>query len=912
MIRSSFVLLTALVLLTASMGAVRAQMDVIPCEEAYASGAEGAPTEGIGGAIEDYVEGWTKTEGLFTYYEDESSRRVLISVKPEQLDHTYFASITLNKGTGDPVFTAPMMWGTSVFQFRRNGSMIEFVEPNYTVTTVMGEPMARAVEAGFSDAIIGSAMIEAEDQEDGRVVFDLASFLLSATGIDVASWTWGYSYTVDLEGAYLENIQGFPLNDEMDARVPVYGASDAYNMAPYGAQELGIHYSIAEPPDSDYMPRLADDRVGYFLDMAVNYSVETDRTETRYQRYVNRFRLEKADPEAEMSEPVEPIVFWLENTIPYEYRDAVRDGILAWNRAFERIGFRNAIVVRQMPDDAEWDPADIRYNTVRWFVSPNANYAIGPSRSDPRTGEIYDADVGVSADMMRSIYWEYELTVEPIRQALEMIMPPGWPNLDGRQIRWDESTRRILEERLQENRLPGGCGHFAIMHAFEGARAATILQSRGMLEPGSEEEEQFYHDYLASLVMHEIGHVLGLRHNFTGSAATPFWKLHQARWTREHGLSSSIMDYTAANVAPEGELQGEYFQTVPGDYDCWAIEYAYSQLDAETPEDEIEALNEIASRAPQYRYGTDEDYYGWSRNCDPDLHVWDLGDDPMQFHSQRLTASQQLLGRILEHWSDPGTRPVEIRRAFYYAIWDYSLAAAGVPRMIGGVRIYRDHIGDPGAHPAMVPVSAEDQRRALQFLERELWSSDAFRFDPRLVNMLGREALPTFDWMALYMSERDFDIHDWVLWMQSEPFYWLYDAFVLERVLNNELRVPEGEEAFTLVELFDTVRDAIWSEVTMGTSIDSYRRNLQRAHLEMITGIVLDPAYGTPEDAITLARRDLLTLRDRIVSLMSSDAAANLDTMTMAHLDECLSRIELTLAAPMDRGGDDIGLMFLY
>jgi len=874
---------------------------------------EGGAPEQLGAmAIDLYTTGWTKTEGLFTYYKDEATRRVLISVKPGQLDHTYFVSTTLSRGTGDEFFAAPMMWNQSAFEFRREGQFIEFVKPNYQITTVMGEPMARAVEAGISDFIFGKAPVEAEDEDDGEVAIELSGFLLGSTGIEAAALYYGLQFTIDYELSYVDRIKGFPKNDEIDTRVVLYGAGGPFGGGITEGQELGLHFSLAEPPDPGYMPRYADDRVGNFVDLAMNYSVATDKTETRYVRYVQRWRLEKAEPEAEMSEPVQPIVFWLENTIPYEYRDAIREGVLVWNAAFERIGYRNAIVAKQMPDDADWDPADSRYNTIRYFVSPPSTYAIGPSRTDPRTGEIYDADVGISADMFRYAYREYDLSIAPVRDAVEAVFPPGWPNLDGHQVRWDENTQKKLEGQLRGFGGRGMRDGFATIHAFEGSRAATILGARDMLEPGSPEEEQFIHDYIVSLVCHEVGHVLGLTHNFGGSAGTSFWKLNQTYWTRQHGLSQSIMDYTAANIAPEGELQGEYYQTSLGDYDYWAIEYAYKRIQADAPEAELEELGNVASRAPQYRYGADEDVYGWTRNPDPDVYMWDLSDDPVRFHGSRLTVSSQLMDRILEHWSEPGTRPSEIRNAFIYALWDYVLAANAVPRLIGGVRVYRDRVGDPGGHPSLVPVKAEDQRRALAFLTNRIWSPDAYSFDPTLLNMLGRDRSEVFDWMSLYTGTADFDTHAWVNMAQETPLYWLYDPMVLERIVNNETRMPPGEDAFTLLQLFDGVRSSIWAEVDAGMSINGFRRDLQRAHLEMISGIVLNPANGTPEDAITLARRDLAILKSRIFGLLNGPGAANLDTMSRAHLEECLSRINLTLTAPMRRGPESIAFSLSF
>jgi hypothetical protein len=643
----------------------------------------------------------------------------------------------------------------------------------------------------------------------------------------------------------------------------------------------------------------------------MNYSAQTDREETRYVRYVNRWRLEKADPTAEVSRPVEPIVFWLENTIPVEYRDAVREGILMWNAAFERAGFRNAIEVHQQPDDADWDPADSRYHTIRWFTSPAAQYAIGPSLTDPVTGEIYDADIGVSADMIRSPFRELEFTAGPLSDAIAVIAPPGWPNLNGRQVRWDENTIQLLKDRISSGRAPG-MDNFQIVHAFEAGRAFLALEERGEITPGSPEEAKFVHDYIVSLIGHEVGHTLGLRHNFAGSAGTPYWNLNQGFWTVQHGLSQSIMDYTMTNIVPRGKHQGQYFQTTLGDYDYWAIEYAYKAIDAPTMQEETPALDEIASHAPAYRYGSDEDAYGWSLNPDPDCNFWDLSDDPVRWASDQIMVSRQLVDGILTHWDQPGTRPSKIQLAFLYAVSDYVFASMNVPRLIGGIRIYRDHVGDIDAHPAMVPVSTEDQRRALMFLRDKLWNSATFQFDPQLLNMLGREHREVFDYYSMFTGTRDFDLNGFVLSVQSMPFYWIYDPVVLQRVLNNESRMPGSEEPLTLVELFDTVRNAIWTELSSGVSIDAYRRNLQRAHLDIIMGIVLDPANGTPEDAVTLARHDLTELKGSISALLNGPGKSNLDEITVAHLEETLSRIDLTLSAPMKRGGDEIPLLMLY
>jgi len=906
-------ILSILLLVLISGVQARAQEDLIPCEEETTEEVTEEVTEPmsdagfveIPGPIEDMVPGWTVNKGLFKYYTEAETRKNLIELRPDQLDHEILLSVTLSKGTGDDMFAAPMLWNNSLVRFHRDGQTVELVTPNTQVSTVAGEPMAMAVENGVSDRIFGRVPIEAEN-EDGRIVFDLTLFLGSFLDLEMMGSFYGYMFIIDYEGSYITQIKGFPLNDEIDSRVILQGAGDIQGWPQMDGQELGFHFSLSEPPPPGYVSRLSDDRVGFFEDVSMLYSVGTDKTETRYLRYINRWRLEKKDPTAAMSEPVQPIVFWIENTTPYEYRDAIRAGIEFWDTAFEKAGFINAIQAKQMPDDADWDPADIRYNAIRWFVDPMSVYAIGPCRTDPRTGEIYDADIGMNADMLTGPYLNYEMSVDPLNAALELMMPPGWPNLNGMQVPWNDETLKILDERNE--RYLDGDALFSLK-AFEAARASEIMRVRSDLDLESPEVEKFVYNYVLSLVAHEVGHTLGLRHNFAGSAGTSYWKMQQPYWTQRHGLSESIMDYTTVNISAPGAVQGEYFQTVPGDYDNWAIEFGYTPVNMSTSQDETPALNEIAMRAPDYRYATDEDYSGWTRNMDPDTWLWDLGDDPIRYSNDRIASSKEIIDRILDYYSVPGTRPARIRLSFVYAFWEYIQAASSVPRLIGGVRMYRDHVGDIDSHYANEPVSAEDQRRALEFLRDKLWASDNYQYDPELLVMLGKDRSSTLNWGDLMQGTLDFDLQTYVLIAQQEPFYWLYDPLVLTRVINNERRMLDGEEPFTIVELFDTVRGSIWSELQTGSPIDSFRRNLQRAHLQMITGIVLSPANGTPEDAIALARRDLNILKQSIENNLSSDSAFGMDTMTKAHLEECLSIIDQTLTAPANSGGS-ITLMF--
>jgi hypothetical protein len=256
-------------------------------------------------------------------------------------------------------------------------------------------------------------------------------------------------------------------------------------------------------------PRLADDRVGYFLTVKKNFG--RDSQENFFVRYAERWRLEKKDPSAALSEPVKPIVFYVDRTVPDEYRPWIKKGIENWQKAFEKAGFKNAILAKDAPDDSLWDAEDTRYSTIRWIATalPTFN-AIGPSRTDPRTGEIFDADVLIDAAAIQGYrnWWRRFAGPNP---------GPGGP-----------SSGLVRPGRNDWE------------HLCEDAEGATEQASllvidqlvNGSLEPGTPVPDEFLEPLVVRLVMHEVGHTLGLRHNFKSSSATPIAKLHDKAWTQ--------------------------------------------------------------------------------------------------------------------------------------------------------------------------------------------------------------------------------------------------------------------------------------------------------------------------------------------------------------------------------------------
>jgi hypothetical protein len=330
--------------------------------------------------------------------------------------------------------------------------------------------------------------------------------------------------------------------------------------------------------------RIADDRVGNFMTVHKDFS---SLDSTFFRRYVNRWRLEPGERVGDRWRPVEPITYYIDRTVPDEYRGWFKEAVENWNTAFEAAGWVDAIRALDLPEDA--DPNDIRYSVLRWNTSDDPGYgAIGPFKVDPRTGEILDADILFEANGFRGFRNTWRNIVNPVTaaEAFEMALGVGEfqapdPNLPGME-------------------LPG----FGSALEAQGALAGLVLAARGELDPGDPLPDELLRQYTIWLVMHEVGHTLGLRHNFRSSASTPLDRLHNTEFTGRNGVYSSVMEYPTINLARPGERNGDYYTYNTGSYDRWAISYAYTQSQDDA--------NDIARRVSElgHMYGTDSDARG--------------------------------------------------------------------------------------------------------------------------------------------------------------------------------------------------------------------------------------------------------------------------------------------------------------
>ncbi|MEB3830443.1 zinc-dependent metalloprotease [Phormidium sp. CCY1219] len=873
--------------------------------------------------FDEVVEDSEKLEGLFTLYHQEKTGKVYMEIMPEQLDKNFLAVMTLASGIGERGLFRGMPLQDMLFYFKRVNENLQFVVRNVYFRARPGDPVERSLDRSFSDSVLSTLPIESKHPERESLLVDLSNLLINQrdlTGLSgIMPWFLGASYSRDSESSYFDRIQAFPLNVEIEC---VYGFSggdeqvSALETLPDNrAFNLHVNYSISEVPvNNGYRPRLADNRVGYFI--TAYQDLSDRRSKETFVRYINRWHLEKQNPNARLSPPKKPIVFWIENTVPLEYRDAIAEGIEQWNKAFEKAGFINAIEAREMPDDATWDPSDIRYNTIRWSTAFESWFAgVGPSRVNPLTGEILDADILIDGNIVRSIKREYRSLVEREPSGSEMaflgkMMGDRHPCMPAMGVSTDASLGTMQMGDRSMGEPPAQVRAFVsdmvekydLCYGIEAPQQLAIgafgLSVFHNALPSGEEMEQYINQYLTFLTAHEVGHTLGLRHNFHGSTMLQPEELHDTTITRSQGLVASVMDYVPVNLAGPDREQGDFYPVVVGPYDEWAIEYGYKPLNAMIPAMERRELEEIAARAgedPHLAYAPDEDTMDI---LNPAANAFDLSGDMVKYSEWQLENAREMWERLDKRYPVTGESFSEVRRMFDMVFFYYFRNAMNATLYVGGQWFNRNHADGNGRLPFQ-PISVEKQRQSLALLQQYVFDKDALHFSAQLLNKLAPDRW--YHWGSLpVVFPLDYPIHQRINLLQGIVLRSLLSYPRLMRLQDLELKASPGE-ALTIQELFDTLQTGIWTEAIepeddMG-EISSVRRDLQRDHLAMMMAMVLRKAQ-VPDEARTLAWYNLQQLRQQLDRTLDK-RGDNLDTATKAHLAESIHRIDKTLEAQL-------------
>jgi hypothetical protein len=877
-----------------------------PVGPAGPAGAPGAPAARPDAAaprpFAEIIRDAKQIPGYFNVYQKDD--KVWIEVKPEQFESPFFFQINSTRGMGEAGVYPNWMLRGHIVEFKKLGNTVQLIAKNTKFIATPGTPIARAVKESFTDSLIGvTTAVSAPHPERKSILIDANALLLA----DIAGTATRLETTFRLPYAYDARNSGF-VNVRSTDDMTSFNVSAHYGMpklpappavpspvptppAPSTLEDnrsmfLGYYYSFAKLPDTPMATRTADSRVGHFVTQKWNFTDDTKAFPRQY--IVNRWRLEKKDPSAELSEPVKPITYWLDKNIPVKYRAAVMAGVLEWNKAFEKIGFKNAVQAKQQEDNADFDNNDARHASIRWYTdTSDGALAIGPSRVDPRTGEILDADISFSDGWTRL----------PRRRAVEQLTSVASGNNHEKHAVSKFSEAEIMQS-LARGEMPALC-EYESTAMDEVGFALDLLAARGDIDPESPEAEAIVLDTLRDVVWHEVGHTLGLTHNFRASTIYSLDQMESRDFTKANGIAGSVMEYNALNLALNGGKQGEYVMTTIGPYDYWAIEYAYRPFD---PANEKAELLKIASRSkePQLAFANDIDAgLGPIEGMDPEVTRRDLGSDPLAFADRRMKLSRELWDRLQDRKVKPDEQFDILRRNFVSASAQVALASTVAAKFVGGVVHLRDH-ADSGRAP-LNPVPVAKQRQALKLITDGLFRAESFKFKPEFVARLVPDQ---FDrWFGgdgrnlAAVVNPDASISGAVLSLQRGALDQLMADGVAARILDAPSKLTDGKQAFALSELYDTLQGAIWSELKAGGDINPLRRNLQREHLRRVVNALIRPAATTPADARSLLRANAQQLQAQIRTAMAKVG----NKETRAHLSESLDLLNEALKAPLQR-----------
>lgn len=824
----------------------------------------------------EVIDGAVERTGFFDTYE--KADNLYLAIPLERLNQDVLFNVQIARGIGARgLYGGTMLdiFEGKVVAFERHGNRVYLVQKPHRFPADPATPTGKAVNRTFGSSILESAKIETV-REDSALVIDILGWVVSdLSGVSrrvryAASSTPGKPgrASLDKSRSHLEWVKAFPHNVNIQAKL-TFEPSDNVSISSVPDSRyipVSVHYGLAQLPEQLMKPRAADDRVGFFMTVHKDFA---DDDKTFFKRYVNRWRLDCEDaPAGGLCEPKKPIVYYIDPSVPEEYRPALETGVESWAAAFEHAGFRNAIRAEMLPEDA--DPADIRYPTLRWNVSNEPGYgAVGPSIVDPRSGEILDADILFEANMVLGFKRGWRTLVSPATALEEMF--------------------NASEEEFDAMSQGAEMTTFGAELAAQGGLLRTVLAARGAIGPNEPVPIDFVNEALVWVTMHEVGHTLGMRHNFRASADTPLEKLHDRTWTTEHGVFSSVMEYPTTNISPDGLPNGHYYNPGVGSYDRWAIAFAY------TPDpDRAMALAREAA-LPGHAYGTDEDARG-AGALDPSVSVYDLSADPMEWGRQRANLIRGIWNDLPLHVLTDDGSYLDVTDAFQLLLGQYARAVATAVKYIGGQYQYRDHVGDPNERGPFVPVSREKQREALAFLTTHALSEDAFAIPQEVLQQFGADRWSHWGNRNTFQGRIDYPLHETVANLQRALLNQVTHPLVFSRIRDAEMKYGAAN-VLTIPELMQRLTEAVWSEVwsAPGRNIPSMRRDLQRGYLDRMIQFVTDAPDRTPADARSVARTQLIDLKRRLTRRLTPPY--NFDAYTFAHLTETQAKVERALEA---------------
>ncbi|MEC7755320.1 zinc-dependent metalloprotease [Roseivirga sp. UBA1976] len=686
-----------------------------------------------------------------------------------------------------------------------------------TITAADSLPIAEAVLNSNFAPILASFPIKAHAKDSAGSVIDVTSLLTGdnkTMGLPNFYRTQYRVTRLDNDRSYVTRVSSYPENIEL-RHVKTYLAGNSPSADDDGSITVEMSNSMILLPKEPMKRRLYDRRVGWFARGTTDYGLDVQQSKTI--RYLDRWRLEVKEEDiekfkrGELVEPKKQIVYYIDRATPKKWVKYIKQGVEDWQVAFEAAGFKNAIIAKEAPSPEE-DP-DWSPEDVRYstvrYLASPIPNANGPHVSDPRSGEILESDINWYHNVMTLLRRWFFVQTAAINPMAQS------PEFD------DEVMGRLIR-------------------------------------------------FVSS---HEVGHTLGLPHNFASSYAYPVDSLRSASFTSKMGTAPSIMDYARFNYIAQPEDKGVALMPNIGIYDKYAIAWGYRPiLDAKTPEDELPTLRrwiEEKNGDPLYRYGRQGNPNDYTAQSE------DLGDDAMRASNYGIENLKRIMKNLRDWTYVEGSDYSELEEMYGEVRSQFNRYMGHVGRYVGGVKEDYKTADQDGMVYTHAPKAK--QKEAVEFLNNQLFNTPKWMLDNEILGRL-----------------QDYGAVESMRSLQVNTLYSLLEWRKLGRVIENA--ALNGSDAYTITELFSDVRNGIWSELRRGSAIDTYRRNLQRAHIERLETLLTEEAQSSRfAPSIDASQSDIRAVaRGELKALQSAIRAAiprTSDSMSKLHLEDALVRV---------------------
>ncbi|HSC55412.1 MAG TPA: zinc-dependent metalloprotease [Phnomibacter sp.] len=820
-------LLSAGLLFSMGLAAQKKDNNAVVAPPVVADSAKKAPAAPPKPSVSEKTKSSKKSEGLFTIYQDTASGTTQIYVRKSQLEKEFiYQSFSLAGPTG-LFLNQNMIRANFIFKIHKSFDKIEFATQNLSFYYDPTNAVSKSANVDAPEATFISEKILVEDA-DGYLIAADGLFVgekldpvkpLNPPGLPpTAVFNLG---NLNPTKSKVAGIRSYPNNTDVIVELaydnPMPFNQGGKDITDARFNKVKLQHSFLEVPVNNFKARRDDPRVGYFGSEVDDL---TSLSPTPYKDIINRWNLVKKDPNAAVSEPVEPIVWWIENTTPVELRPYVLEAGRRWNEAFEKAGFKNAVVMKEMPDTATWDPADIRYNVIRWVSSSQPQYgAIGPSFTNPRTGQILGADItvewrsGAGTPIFNDLYnksfsasqWEAQAEANTTMQ--QMLTPQGKKH-------W--ATCNMAQELAAQ---------FTV-----GATAIEVLD--GGQAPAKDVPEM-HQQFLYYLILHEMGHTMGLNHNMKASQMLSPAEVNNTEITHKIGLQGSVMDYPAINVALDRSKQGDYYTTKVGPYDVWAIEYGYTPFNAS---EEEAGLNKILARStdPKLVFGNDaDDMRGTGSGIDPRVMVNDMSNDMVAYADERFKLVNVLMGKLKAKYTDPGTSYATLRSRYSMVFGQRSQMANAVANYIGGVYVDRSYPGQGSTVKPYTPVPVAYQKKAMELLSKNVFAPNAFDADAPLYPYLQGQRRG----FGYFGATEDPKPQNAVLNLQVSVLQRILNPATTQRINTSSLY----GNTYSVADVMNDLMTACFA-ADIKSNVNLYRQNLQTEFVKGVASIANAPA----------------------------------------------------------------------